>query len=269
MGFSAQPVQRSLFDRTGAIVFSLAVCLAIVDLGVRAFDKELFLFLNSLHSPYSDPLWLFFTTLGNGYILAVLAGLLLTVDRRAFLYAVILLILSGLVVNFIKLSFPTLRPVSLLDDVHVIGPLLRSGSFPSGHSASAMVAALSLIPYLRPWYWRTAILVAALVGLSRVFVAAHFPGDVLGGWVCALLLFGLTRPFMTAWIDDRVAPWADPPHPGITILLILEGLLIIVGILVYAPLVSESAGQAIIILVIVGLVFFYRLIKKIVIVHRA
>jgi len=67
----------------------------------------------------------------------------------------------------------------------------RDGSFPSGHAAGCFCVAAFLavvLPVLLPGAVRRArllgglaILVAGLVGLSRVCLGAHFPSDVCAG----------------------------------------------------------------------------------------
>ena len=80
---------------------------------------------------------------------------------------------------------------------------LTSYSFPSGHAAAATLfyglLAAYLICRVTPWPWRVviavlAILMVALVGLSRIYLGVHYPSDVLAavaassGW----LAFSLT-----------------------------------------------------------------------------
>lgn len=83
-------------------------------------------------------------------------------------------------------------------------------SYPSGHAGEIACAAGLLVVLtfrqLRPGLLRTAVAstwvgVAALVGASRVFVGAHFPSDVVGGWLVGVLvvyalgaLFGMVSP---------------------------------------------------------------------------
>ena len=66
-----------------------------------------------------------------------------------------------------------------------------SGSFPSGHSASAAAFAVAVggvLPGLRPAL-RAA---ASVVGFSRVYTGAHYPSDVLVGATVGALLGKLT-----------------------------------------------------------------------------
>ncbi|MFN2617462.1 MAG: bifunctional DedA family/phosphatase PAP2 family protein [Thermoleophilaceae bacterium] len=65
----------------------------------------------------------------------------------------------------------------------------RQSSFPSGHAAysTVWVAAAALIGRRQPWAGRAALVLLALaitaaVGLSRVYLRAHYFSDVAAGW---------------------------------------------------------------------------------------
>lgn len=83
-------------------------------------------------------------------------------------------------------------------------------AFPSGHTVqSGTVALLSVLLLWRwlPQRWRPIAVVAAaawtgLVGLSRVALLAHWPSDVLGGW---LLVIGVV--LAAVEIVDRAGGW--------------------------------------------------------------
>ncbi|MBR2645391.1 MAG: phosphatase PAP2 family protein [Clostridia bacterium] len=66
-------------------------------------------------------------------------------------------------------------------------------SFPSGHSANAVTVYGSLAAHekKRRLLWVLAIVLPLLVGFSRVFVGAHYPTDVLGGWVLGIIIVAL------------------------------------------------------------------------------
>ena len=59
-------------------------------------------------------------------------------------------------------------------------------SFPSGHTAVAFGLAFALARLDPRWRW-PALIFAIAVGASRVTLRAHYPGDVLGGVLVALL----------------------------------------------------------------------------------
>jgi undecaprenyl-diphosphatase len=68
---------------------------------------------------------------------------------------------------------------------------IHSYSFPSGHAFGAMVfyglwayLAYKYLPH--PWNITVAAILAVLIvliGVSRVYLGAHFPSDVIGGWL--------------------------------------------------------------------------------------
>jgi membrane-associated phospholipid phosphatase len=71
-----------------------------------------------------------------------------------------------------------------------------SWSFPSGHTMSATGFAVALAIVLWPTRWRwpalaVAVFYAVGIGLSRVYLAVHYPSDVVGGWALSLAVVGL------------------------------------------------------------------------------
>jgi membrane-associated phospholipid phosphatase len=72
------------------------------------------------------------------------------------------------------------RPAGLVADLHVREHIGGFG-FPSGHTTMAWAIAASLHPTL-PVRWRPiAWVLAALVGLARMYVGVHWPADAVGG----------------------------------------------------------------------------------------
>ena len=118
------------------------------------------------------------------------ATLGLLAGRAAFVFGATAL--SGILSQLIKHLMGRARP-SLFD---VVGPYhfdvfsisARFASFPSGHTVTAFTVALALGWFMPRWRWPL-LAVAALVGISRIAVGAHFPSDVLAG---ALLGIGST-----------------------------------------------------------------------------
>lgn len=88
-----------------------------------------------------------------------------------------------------------------------------STSFPSGHSMMSAVAYLTLgfilSASVKPFWFKvyilsTAVALTFLVGFSRMFLAVHYPTDVLAGWMAGLAWAGAC--LLTAeWLQNRGA----------------------------------------------------------------
>ena len=97
---------------------------------------------------------------------------------------------DGLLLTLAKPWFDFPRPLLSLpaNAVHVIGkPELRQ-RFPSGHASFAVTFVASIWPMLRRFSRCLAVLFVCWVCLSRINVGAHFPADIIGAIVTALLV---------------------------------------------------------------------------------
>jgi 4-amino-4-deoxy-L-arabinose transferase-like glycosyltransferase len=165
----------------------LAGLTAVVLLGV---NEAGFLALNRHRLP--DRLWALFTTMGDS--LTAFCLLLAVARRRPDIAAagLIAAVFATLFTQAPKHLLDVARPAAVLGDaVHVIGPLLKHNAFPSGHTASAFVMLALAAAFLRHRSWFLILLpLAALVGISRIAVGAHWPADVLAGagvgWVAGM-----------------------------------------------------------------------------------
>lgn len=61
-------------------------------------------------------------------------------------------------------------------------------SFPSDHSAFLMAVALTFYLQGQKNLGNFVLLIAVLVGVCRVAIGVHFPGDILGGWLVGALV---------------------------------------------------------------------------------
>ncbi len=83
-------------------------------------------------------------------------------------------------------DLPMLKPIGVMNQ--------GSRSFPSNHASNTMAIACTLsmvFPILGPLLF----LLTLLVGVSRIYCAAHYPSDVVAGWIhgaaWALVLTGV------------------------------------------------------------------------------
>jgi membrane-associated phospholipid phosphatase len=85
-------------------------------------------------------------------------------------------------------------------------------SFPSDHTSLSFAIAFAVLMF-DTTVGAIFVAIAALIGIGRLFIGAHYPGDVLGGvlmgLVAAFVAVRLLRPFV-AWVVDYVARVTDP-----------------------------------------------------------
>ena len=176
---------------TGALIF-LVIGFCYVLITSRANG---FLDLSFYHNGPLDNFFIYFTNLGDGIFTLIVVGILLLV--RLFNFALQLLLaflLSGLIAQLLKNFIFSPRPKDffmLSDHIHIIEGITLGGkaSFPSGHSATVFALATSLALYdrnkKRGWLY---LVLAILVGYSRIYLSQHFPLDVWTGALIGLLV---------------------------------------------------------------------------------
>jgi len=167
-------------------------------------DRAVFLWINNQWAnPYLDIFFPIITWLGNGWILFSMVAIFFALKRPAYLYQhlpwlVAVMLLSGLCIFALKKMIPRPRPLSdfapLIEagkvHIYVLGQQLWYRSFPSGHAQTAFAAGVYL-SLLLPRWTPLFLSVAIGVGLSRIYMGAHFPLDVIvGGLVGTALALG-------------------------------------------------------------------------------
>lgn len=72
------------------------------------------------------------------------------------------------------------RPYEAMTGIHLLVDKTTDFSFPSDHATAAGAVAVGLLLTNRRWGIVAAVL-AVVMALTRVYVGAHYPGDVLAG----------------------------------------------------------------------------------------
>ncbi len=168
----------------------------------RHWNDKGFLMINGLagQSYRLDTFFIFSGWFGSGYVLVPLVSFLIWFKKRRKFWVywsifVATLIVGGISVHFLKEMLHTPRPFVYFGSqqpVSIIGPVLKGGSWPSGHAQTVFTGSLFL-SWLRPEYWYLWWLTGIFSGISRVYVGAHFPLDVLGGLFIAFFSFLLVK----------------------------------------------------------------------------
>lgn len=99
------------------------------------------------------------------------------------------------------------RPMfnSLVEDVHVVST--KHGPFGTVSAHAATIVALAVISTIivsRRWFTYTMVAVAVVICYSRIYLACHFPQDILIG-----ALLGIGSGFVGVWLFRQIlSRWA-------------------------------------------------------------
>ncbi|MDE6970349.1 MAG: phosphatase PAP2 family protein [Eubacterium sp.] len=153
--------------------------LANTDIGILLYIQE------HIRTPWLTPVVIFITSLGNAGIFWILLSALLLVSkktRKAGFISFLALFASLLINNLLlKNLVARMRP---FDAYQALLPLVARPvdfSFPSGHTGSSFASAYVLYKRLPKKAGLAALVLAVLIGLSRLYVGVHYPSDVLAG----------------------------------------------------------------------------------------
>jgi len=172
----------------------MAILMVLLGVMLQTFapslNTELFTSINSYSSLVNPNVWSFLTWLGDTSLLWPMLLPLMKKHPKALICAVASVPVGGCLSWLLKWSFNTPRPAGVLDlsQFTIIGPTLTEHAFPSGHTITAFAACVAVVLGVN-WgksHWAklgpsVIVLLATLIGLSRIMVGAHWPWDVLAG----------------------------------------------------------------------------------------
>ena len=147
--------------------------------------------LQEIHNPVLDQIMLFITSLGDAgwFWIAIGVVCLIFKKHRKMGLQLLLSMLGTLILGnlIIKNLVARPRPCDIDAAVTLLISRPHGHSFPSGHSINSMAAAVALFLNNKK-IGVPAIIIAALIGFSRLYLFVHFPTDVLAGFVIAVLV---------------------------------------------------------------------------------
>jgi len=160
-------------------------------------EAEILLWIQEyIRTPVLDSLMRGITHLGDFGIFWILMAvvLLLYSDTRKAGAAVTVGMLASFVFNnlLLKNLVARTRPYEVIDGLTLLVDRASDLSFQSGHSATSFVAATVMLCVLPKRYGISAMVLAALIAFSRLYVGIHYPTDVLFGIFSGILIGFLT-----------------------------------------------------------------------------
>ncbi|EGA90603.1 phosphoesterase PA-phosphatase related protein [Planococcus donghaensis MPA1U2] len=189
----------------------------VMDQEVSLFDDFIINGIQASSSTTMDTIMFVFTEMGSVWFLTLSSIIILLVlgvkmkDKWGVLFFIIAVGGGSLLTLLLKNLYLRERP-SINEEIDAIGY-----SFPSGHSMGSLIF-YGFVMYLvirtrqRPWIQWTAVTVLSLliitIGTSRIYLGAHFPSDVLAGYIAGLiwLMLNLTALEWIQWHSKSPVP---------------------------------------------------------------
>lgn len=154
-------------------------------------DFQILYWLQKLHTPLLNLLFIHITKLGNMGIIWIFLGVILYIfpKTRKLGVGVLLAILLNFVVCDLAIKNLVGRPRPFYGDptIQLLIPKPKGFSFPSGHTSTAFAAVGFLFFFKKGKYLYFLIPFACLMGISRLYLFVHFPSDVIIGMVLGTL----------------------------------------------------------------------------------
>lgn len=175
---------------------------------IQHLDGEILLQIQQhLRSDMLTPFMKIITFLGNGGWFWILCAVILLVlpRTRKTGYAAVLSLIFGTIVTNLLLKNIVARPRPFTE-VEGLIPLIAKPtdfSFPSGHTTASFAVALVMLRMLPKKYGIPAVVLAALVAVSRLYLGVHYPTDVLAGFVVALVGSTLAVWIVRTKLEDK------------------------------------------------------------------
>ena len=165
---------------------------------IYRFDLSVFNAVFQLHSPILNFFMKIVTQLGDAGLFWILLAVVLLLFRRTRKFGVF--VLGALLIEVLcnelifKAIFERPRPFNYVpwqeSGAYVFPEIIArpdSFSFPSGHTASSFAAATVLFCTNKKW-GIPALVLAALIGFSRIYCGVHYCTDVLGGMAVGVVI---------------------------------------------------------------------------------
>ena len=156
----------------------------------------------NIRTDFLTPVVVFITSLGNSgaiWIAAAVAMLFHPRSRKAGILT-LLALLGSLVINnmLLKNAVARPRPWTSVEGLQILISKPGGFSFPSGHTSSSFAAAVVMFKNLPRKLGVPAMVLAVMIGLSRLYVGVHYPTDVLCG-----ALMGTCIALVVCWGAER------------------------------------------------------------------
>lgn len=111
-------------------------------------------------------------------------------EKKALLFIILGIPISILLIKIIHLFLFVPRPFVTFHLSPIVMEAADSASFPSRHATIAGVLAFAYTYFKSKWS-PLLIFIMLWIGISRIYVGVHYPLDILGGFIVAIISLAL------------------------------------------------------------------------------
>ena len=174
---------------------------------VQSFDSNILLYIQEhIRTDVANPFWIFYTHLGDMGILWVIVAIVLLCfkkSRRVGVTVTISLLLGFIVTNLIlKGLVARTRPFYAVEGLQALISYPKDYSFPSGHSTIWFAGGTTTFLTLNKKYSFIFLILAIMMGFSRMYVGVHYPTDVLAGMIIGISS-AIASYYIVKWIYNK------------------------------------------------------------------
>ncbi|MBQ2972706.1 MAG: phosphatase PAP2 family protein [Ruminococcus sp.] len=146
---------------------------------------------NNLRCDILDKIMVFLSLIGEGGIVWFMIAVPMLFFKKSRICGVVMILSMGITLLLgeflLKNLIGRVRPCNINTEIEMLVKRPRSFSFPSGHTSSSFASATTIFKWNKK-YGVFALILAALIGFSRLYNYVHFPTDVLAGALFGILM---------------------------------------------------------------------------------
>lgn len=153
-------------------------------------DFEILYRIQEMHTAFLNPIMVGVSALGNNGLIWILGAVVLLFFEKTRRCGILMLVSMAVCFVLGNMCIKNLvqrpRPCQIDTAVSLLVPIPSEYSFPSGHTLHGFTAATIIFLHNKK-AGIAALLLAAVIAFSRMYLFVHFPTDILGGLILGVL----------------------------------------------------------------------------------